>query len=224
MIKIYNLVIVIIILGSISCVSNNNRSSTLSNSLLGILYDNDNNPLNNIDLEFINSELETVTTTTDIDGKFFIPELEFGKYKIIIRNKIMNQTVEIEHYSIENILILRVKTITDLILDLEVCLEKSDFDRSKLLISKIEEIDKDNEFFIYLKGIYHYKIDEMDQSETLLLTLEGRDYAYVYLLLADIYQYHKSTPNRAIYYLKKFLNIEQDKIIYKRLEELESDN
>lgn len=220
----YLLIIFVVIIAG--CKSTDLENPGESTSLLGVVFDKRSNPVKNASLTIKSLEDEILfTMNTDIDGQFFIPELQFGNYIVEIRAKRSAFTViEIEHFDIENILVIRLPTFQDLISDLENSLRTDDIVASEKQISDLDSIDDKDIYYNYLKAIFLVKIEMYVEAKDLLLSIEDENYSYIYLLLADIYEYHLDNKLAAIKYLKRFNNNEYNEDSILRFEELKNES
>ncbi len=211
----------------LSCKSTDVKISGISNSLLGVVYDYKSNPIQGATLTFICDIDETfvLNVTTDIDGKFFIPELDFGLYSVSVKAKgcAPSETV-VDHFDIENVLILRVSSFDDLTALFKEGINNKDLEKAEKNRSLLEEIDNKDPYYRFLKSIYFIETEEYKKSEEMLLGLlsNTENYPYVNLLLADLYQYYLEDRNSAIKYLNRFLQQEYRENESIRVKELES--
>ncbi len=176
------------LLSLLTCKSTEVDSPGISNSLFGVVYDKKSNAVQNAALTIISAETSSqITIKTDIDGKFFIPELEYGHYTVQVEAyRSQFTTAEIDHFDIENVLIIRVPTFEDLITDMELLLKDNNLDRIDKIITKLESIDNNDVYFRYLKAIYLIKTDNRDKAREILLSINDKKYEYVEILLEDI--------------------------------------
>lgn len=160
----------------------------MTNSLFGVVFDKKSNPVQNALLSFKTADgTEKVKIVTDIDGKFFIPEFEFGHYIVEVEAyRSRFTTAEIDHYDIENVLIIRVPTFQDLITDLELLLKENQLVNALQIMDELEKIDSEDIYFNYLKAIYLIKTEDIEKAREVLLSLDDRKYKYVDILLEDI--------------------------------------
>lgn len=182
------LLITLLILITLGCKSTPEGDKTIGTSLLGVIYDGRSNPVQNASLQIKNLDGELLQTIkSDINGKFYLNELPFNEYKFTIRaDRVIETTIDVNHYDIENVLILRVKTFDDRVRDMENALKKQNWDLCQKYIKEIESIDDSDIYFTYLKAIYYVKTDKHEDAEFLLLPYKDQNYPYIELLLEDI--------------------------------------
>lgn len=196
----------------------------ISTSLLGVVYDYKSNPLKSASI-ILKNEKEEYKVSTDIDGKFMVPDMEFGEYEVTVECKgYKTTTTTMSHLDSQNVLIVRVYSYDDLLLKLQEHIGANEMDMASKAIESIEDIRTDDIYFNYLKSIYYIERGDYDYAESTLLKLEERSSgeAYISLLLADLYEYNLNNKKLAIYYLKRFLNREYTLTESNRLKELES--
>lgn len=170
------------------CTSKPDGDSTIGTSLLGVVYDSRSNPVQDATLDIYNLEESLLQTIkSDINGKFYINELPFDEYRVkITADRTVDTHIDINHYDIENVLILRIKTFEDRVRDLELNLKDKNWDLSEEIIEELEVIDNSDIYFLYLKAIYFVKTNDYESAEATLLPYKNRNYLYIDRLLEDI--------------------------------------
>lgn len=221
------LAIIILTISIISCKSTEVENTQLSNSLLGVVYDNKSNPIQGARLLFTSSNDKRfkLSVTTDIDGKFLVPEIEFGDYNIEVTSNNCSPTrTKIEHRDIENVLIIKVFTKVDQIDLFQKHIFNNNLELAKEKMKLIEDIDGDDQYYNYLKSIYYIESNMLSEAEDLLLKLvkSTEDDPHVNLLLADLYEYHILDNSKALLYLKKYIREIYTEKEAKRIKEIES--
>lgn len=202
----------LIILLFLSCKTVDFGKNQEVSPLLGIVFDNKSDPVKNAKLTFtsLENKKNTFSSNTDINGKFLIPELEFGEYKIsVIAKGYVTTETSIDHFSVENVLIIKMTSYDDLLTDLEKYLKIEELELATKTVKKLDQIDSRDQFYNYLKSIYFIKNDQPQKSEETLLSLaetSGGD-PYVYQLLGDLYQYKLEDQEKAAYYHKRYIKI-----------------
>lgn len=182
------LAVTLLLICLLSCKSTEVENLVISNSLYGVVFDKKSNPIQNAKISIKSLDLIDVkNTTTDIDGKFFIPELEFDNYIVDVQvYSALPTTVEFDHFDIENVLIIQIPTFEDLITDMEINLKDDNLKKVESIISDLEIIDKKDIYFKYLKAIYLIKTENKEKAIEVLLTIKNENYKYVDILLEDL--------------------------------------
>lgn len=198
-----------------------------SNSLLGVVYDNKSNPIQGAIVEFSDGDIETenVTVTTDIDGKFYVPELPFNHYKVVVSaNNCSPTNTSIDHFDNENVLIVKIASYNDLILYFQEHINSKNLELAQKKMVQLEEINKEDIYYNYLKSMYYIESGNYTDAESILISMidKTEDAAYVNLLLADLYQYHLLDNSKAYLHLTRYLNKEYSEKEAQRVKELES--
>lgn len=220
------LLILIPLLLLISCKTKEVKDTQLSNSLIGVVYDNKSNPVQGAKLFFtpVGGNSPIITVSTDIDGKFLVPSLEFGEYAVNVTAKDCSDLeTTVDHRDIENVLIVKVSTKEDLIDLFKKHLFNKNIDLAKEKMDQIEQIDSEGLYYNYLKSMYYIEAEMFENAEELLLSLvrESEDDPYVNLLLADLYQYHVMDNEKALKYLKRYIRSVYTDKEANRIKELE---
>lgn len=182
------ILILLPILILLSCKSNPDTDDTIGTSLLGVVYDGRSNPVLNAELTIRDLNDSIITRVkTDINGKFFINELPFQKYKISVKaERCLATEIQFDHFDIENVLIVKVKTYEDMVLTLEEYMKKGDWENTESYIKDIESVDPDDIYFLYLKAIYYVKTDRSSEAIELLAPLKKLNHKYIDQLLEDL--------------------------------------
>jgi tetratricopeptide (TPR) repeat protein len=108
---------------------------------------------------------------------------------------------------------------------LESAIENGEWEESRRLIERAEQIKRDDPVEQYLKAMY---LDGKGSTEHAIEILsgiidQGYHEPYVYLTLADIYQYQLKNQEKAIFCLEEFLKLKRNREAEKRLESLKSE-
>lgn len=180
--------ILILLILTLACRSTHEGDRPIGTSLLGVLYDGRSNPVQNATLLIRNMKGQIIQTIkSDINGKFYLNELDFGDYRLEVKaDRCIDTEVAINHYDIENVLIIRIKTFDDKVRELEKALKTEDYSLGKEHISELEKIDPTDIYFIYLKAIYLVKTDQLKSAKGVLQPYKNRNYPYIDKLLEDI--------------------------------------
>lgn len=179
------LILPILLLG---CKSTPKVEEPIGTSLLGVVYDGQSNPVLNAEVLISDMEDQLLRKAkTDINGKFYIDELPFAEYKVLVKaEKCIDSELVINHFDIENVLIVKVKTFEDMVATLEEYLKSSDWENVEELFSELESIDPEDIYTKYLKAIYFVKTDRNDEAIEILAPLKKLNYKYINILLEDI--------------------------------------
>lgn len=198
---------IILILSFINLLLNcQSKHSFQENSINGLIYDANNEPVSGASL-FLNNKINCIS---DIYGHFTIlgPDLN-TKYKLKVEKEGFETTeIDFEYLNQSQMIYIRISSISQLLSETETYLKQGNNDKSKKILNRISNIDENNYSALYLKAIIEYKEKKYDESINILenLLLRKKE-AYVYLLLADNFQYGLNDKEKAKQYLKDFLKI-----------------
>lgn len=162
--------------------------SSIGTSLLGVVYDSRSNAVQNASITIKDLMGREVTSSrTDINGKFYIDALPFDRYITVVKADRSKQiTVEIDHYDIENVIIIRLERYDDMLLTLEESLKKQDWESADYYIRELEQIAPVDVMFNFLNAIYLIKTGNIDEARELLQPYRYKNYTYINKLLEDI--------------------------------------
>ena len=107
----------------------------------------------------------------------------------------------------------------------ENALDNKKLGKAEEFLMRASKIDADNVVLLYLKAIIALKRDQTDEALTYLnnIVKQGVLEPIVLLTLADIYQYQLKDIPQAINFLKRYLHLEEDIEVLKRLKKLEQE-
>jgi tetratricopeptide (TPR) repeat protein len=201
----------------------------VTSNLPGMIYDSDNRPCNKVAITVYENndegeELEIAQIQSDINGRFTIPDLGIGTYRILSR-KPGYETVDttIFYSSRLDVLYLKIFSQYQILSKTIDALSEKRFGMVEDYLKRSENINSDDPYSLYIKSVYLYEKKSYSESiDSLKRIVEmGFDFPYVHLLLADIYQFKNNEPVLAIEELTKYLNQIEDSDIEIRKKELE---
>ncbi len=201
--------IVIITLIIISCSTNRDlyRDSELNQSLIaGKVITEEGLPL-----EGVNVALNSSSCVTDINGRFFFNDLLFGKHILYFEKQgYTKDSVNIE-YSFKNrkLPFIKVKLFSYnyLLADTFELLKQNKNKDIDVNITKLNQINPEDESLFYLKAIILYKRNNLNESLKLFENLAATDRKNIYYILPllDIYDKLEKYKEKAelSYYIGK---------------------
>jgi hypothetical protein len=209
----------------LSCKTNDVQNKQISKSLFGVVFDNKSNPIKHAVIKFRSKpeNRHILSVSSDIDGKFIVPELEYGLYLVSVSSTgSLSMEVEVDHYDVSNVLIIKISTFEDLIVKLEKGLKDKNYIHVEERIKQLEGIDGDDVYFNYLKAIFYINTGDYKKAEKILLHLIKKtgNEPFINLLLADLYQYYLEELNKSIIYLEHYADREFSEDVNNRIEEL----
>lgn len=210
----------------VSCKTGGEDHFIESSGLPGMIYDGYNKPCKNVQIQVYRlvddfGEL-LLAVESDINGRFTLPALKQGNYRIELYKEDHETLVkEINYSSPLEVLYMKMYS-QDQILDMAVqSLEERRIVRVENYLKRSESIQSDDPYHLYVQSIYMYSIEDYEQSLEYLKALvhQGYLFPYVHLLMADIYQYHLHETIKALESLNLFLSqIENDEVLLRKKE------
>jgi tetratricopeptide (TPR) repeat protein len=191
--------------------------------LYGMIYDFDNKPCSNASVVIDGKD----GPRSDINGRFITQPLSKGEHAIIVSKEgyeSVSLTFEFSRKS--QVLYVRMISFGQLLKQLESAIENGDWEESRRLIERAEQIKRDDPVEQYLKAMYFNGKGSTEYAIEILNGMIDQGYhePYVYLTLADIYQYQLKNPEKAIFCLEDFLKLKRNREAEKRLESLKSES
>jgi len=211
-----------------SCKTTDDPTDFELSNLPGMIYDGDNRPCERVTLLVVKvlegEEKELFTVQTDINGRFILPGLDRGDYRIVARREgYETLETEISYTSRTEVLYLKMFSQDQLLVLAADSLDMGRFDRSLAFLNRSESIDDSNPRHLYTLSVFFYSRGEYEKALESLVKIpsSGFDFPWVDLLVGDIYQYHLDEPQKALEALRKFSLRIDDGDVKTRIKELE---
>lgn len=208
--------ILIIIFQFLSCASSPKQNKTILN---GIIYNADNEPVSGAKI-YIDQEQQCIS---DIYGHFYISGLKLNhSYNLsIIKEEYEKADITFDYLNESQVIYVKITSFQQLLNYAEKEIKRKNYSKAEEYLSRANTIYENNYSFLYLKAINHYSKSEFEPAITILENLlENKKEPYVYLLLADCYQYGLNDLETAKKYLKLFLDTEFSQKIKQRYDSL----
>lgn len=223
------LVVTAILFTVLSCKTNEDQNYFSSNSLPGMIYDGENRPCKKVLVRAFRIDGESeellLTVESDINGRFILPDLERGNYRIEGEKEGYELLVsDISYSSRLEVLYLKMHS-QDQILKLAAdAMENRRSGQVRRLLLRSEAIDAGNPLHLYHKALFLYGQEEYEEALKCLEAIEERgfEFPYVYLLKGDIYQLGLSDRDKALEALTIFVGHIDDDEVKQRIKELEN--
>jgi tetratricopeptide (TPR) repeat protein len=203
-----------------SCASNPAQKKT-SQGLYGMIYDGDNRPVMEVKI-YVGNKFSAIS---DIHGHFSLAKLKTGKTYRIRAYKESYEEVGLGIYYTDpaNVLYINMYHTDQLLSRAEQALRDKDWSQTALLLSRADAAHGDYPSIQYLRGVLAFHKGEYDEALGILTTAAEteRNAPYLYLFIADLYQYYADDKDRALFFLNKFLGSRYEPEIAKRVRELE---
>jgi tetratricopeptide (TPR) repeat protein len=212
-----------------SCASGGKRNTktyTLSefstSPLYGMIYDFENRPCSDASVVVDGRE----GPRSDINGRFVTHPLSKGEHLITI-SKEGYETVSLafDFTRKSQVLYVRIISFGQLLKELEIAIENGEWVEADTLIERAEQIKNDDSVEQYLKALLFNSRGSSERAIGILQGIIDQGYhePYVYLTLADIYQYQQKNREKAVFYIEEFLKLKRNREAEKRLELLKFD-
>jgi lipopolysaccharide biosynthesis regulator YciM len=184
-----------------------------------MIYDGDNRPVKEVKI-YVGDKFSAIS---DIHGHFSLPNLKPGKEYRIKAYKENYEAVELEidYLDPQNVLYISIYHTDQLLNQAEQALQDKDWLQTESLLSRAEYAHGDYPSIQYLRSILAFHKGEYDNALGILINLTEQEKAsYLYLFIADLYQYYTGDKDHAVLFLNKFLESRYDPEIDKRIRKL----
>ena len=192
---------------------------------LGMVYDSRNRPCNGVGI-YIDDETEKVYYT-DVNGRFVIQKLASGDHLFSISKKgYESQEISLSYTSRKQILYVRMVSQESLIDWAEDAMESLDWNEAEAFLARAETIDSENSRYLTIQGTFEYLTDQYELALSCWMKLieKGHKDPFLYLMIADAYDYGLKEPLEAAKWLEKYLNSRNDEEQSHRLSTLMNEN
>jgi tetratricopeptide (TPR) repeat protein len=188
--------------------------------LYGMIYDGNNKPVDNAAVSINGKHI----VSSDIHGHFAIPDIRSkAKYRVSVRKEFYETLeMDISFSDPAYILYLRMVSAEQLLAAAEEALQKKHWSDAESLLDRAEQAGAGSISAAYLRGILAYNRNQYGKALDFLIRLEDEEIRapYLFLLIADIYQYRLEDKGKALAYLQKFLELRYDPEVRERVEAL----
>jgi lipopolysaccharide biosynthesis regulator YciM len=184
-----------------------------------MIYDLDNKACSGVELVLDGKQ----KTTTDINGRFFLSDVKQGEHAIQA-SEADHETLDVS-FRFENrtqVLYLKMVSFDQLLSQAQDALGRKKWEESETLLKRATAIHSTNVVMVYLQAILDYRQENYSQAASRLESLlsGGSTVTYVYLFLADLYQYNLGKPELAQKALSDYLRQSDNPDVRKRLDEM----
>jgi tetratricopeptide (TPR) repeat protein len=208
----------------ISCTTlkKENPAQFETSSLFGMIYDYDNRPCTEVQISIDGRE----GPTSDINGRFIIQSLARGEHQMrFTKDGFETESLRFNFLNRNQVLYVRMISFGQLLEEAETALALQQWEEANDFIRRAENIKAGDPLARYLYAILLKERGRAREAADVLRGILGAGFTgpYVYLALADIYQYQLHDLEEAAGYLRDYLNIESNREAQKRLEELNTE-
>lgn len=186
----------------------------------GMIYDGNNEPLSGVTIQIDCKDV----TITDMYGRFYIDNLSSNKDYILTAKKTEYETIDF-HFTFQNItqvVYLTMYSSSQLLEKAEQALLEKDTVSAQEYLKRTDNTIGKNTCSEYLKAVIAYNQNDYQNAINILNTLitDGDKNPYIYLFLADIYQYTTQDLDSAKKSLEQYLKNNYDLNVQKRYNDL----
>lgn len=186
--------------------------------LYGMIYDGDNKPVYNAAV-YVNG---AYAASSDIHGHFTIPRVKPKLPCLILAQKPGYETVETTFADPDPayVLYMRMFSSDQLLTGAEKALKEKNWNQAESWLSRAEAAGGDAPSTGYLRGILGLYTNQYAEAAAILegVVEAEKNAAFGYLFLADIYQYYLEDPEQARNNLERFLSLQYDPELQRRLD------
>jgi tetratricopeptide (TPR) repeat protein len=207
---------IILALVLLSCATTPNKKNR-TQELYGMIYDGNNKPVYNAAV-YING---TYAASSDIHGHFSIPKVKPKLPCVISAEKPDYETIQTEFADTDPayILYMRMFSVDQLITEAEDALKEKNWNRAESFLVRAEKAGGENPSIKYLRGVLAFYKNQYAEAVAVLrgITEAEKNAAFVYLFIADLYQYYLEEPIQAKAFLERFLSLQYDADVRNRV-------
>ncbi len=187
---------------------------------IGVIYDSRNRPCQGVSVTVLD---EKRSYRTDIDGRFVIPNLSQGQHEIqLSKEGFVSLNVPVNYTSRKQVLYAQMTSADFLLDECKKHLDNLEWDKAEELLLQCREINADNSRYLTLEGALFYRTERYEEAlgNWMQLIEKGHKDAYLYLIIADTYQYGLEDNTQAALWLRRYLEKREDESARERLEEI----
>ncbi len=192
--------------------------------LNGMIYDRENRPVTDASIQIDGA----YAASSDIHGHFSLANVKQGlTHHLLVTKKGFEQSeVDLIYSDPTQVLYINMFTAGQLISEAEKSLQAQDWTLTQSFLARAQAAGGDQTAMSYLNAVLLIKTDKYPEAVSALKALEltsGKTDPYIYLFLADIYQYHMADNVTAREYLQKFLESRSDPDVELRMKEIDKE-
>lgn len=207
------------LLASCATASNQDPLKFETAPLFGMIYDLDNKACGGISLVLDGTQ----KAGSDIDGRFVLVALKRGAHTLTATGTDYER-VDLSFTFLNQSQVLYVKMVSfdQLLGQAQDALDRHKWQEAQSLLERAAAIHDSDTVLVYLRAILQYQQGDAAGAASRLETLaaSGSTIPYVYLFLADLYQYTLGKPELAARALSRYLEQNDDPDARKRLDAL----
>jgi tetratricopeptide (TPR) repeat protein len=185
-----------------------------------MIYDQENKPVHNAAIYVIKKYM----VSSDIQGHFAIPQIKPKLSYTILAQKTNYEDIQMDiaYNDPSYVLYIRMASGDQLLGEAEQAIRAKNWAQAGTFLDRAQQAGADAAPAQYLRAILAFYQEQYTAALGFLAALaeQEKNAPYLYLFIADIYQYHLKENDRAEAYLKRFLELRYDPEVRKRLEDL----
>lgn len=213
---------VLSILGSCKTSSENSVEDFKTGDFLGVVYDSRNRPCRGAVITILRGRKE-LSFRTDINGRFIITDLPRGEHVInISKEGFESQEVTLDYTSRKQVLYTSLVSQETLLDWTETALDELEWGAAEGYLDRARRVDSGSSRLLSLEGAFHYQNrrfeDALDRWNALLE--KGHRDPFLFLMIADTYQYGLERPEEALEWLNRYLESREDESVRERRDAL----
>jgi tetratricopeptide (TPR) repeat protein len=201
-----------------SCASSPSRKYR-EQALYGMIYDGDNRPVHNAAVYINGGHI----VSSDIQGHFAIPDIKPKlQYTVTARKEGYEELqLDISFPDPSYILYLHMVSAAQLLNMAGEAMLKKDWQAAESCLTRAQNAGSDPGETGFLQGLLLFNRNRYREALSVLIpiTETHKTAPYLFLLIADIYQFHLEDPGAARFYLNKFLELRYDPEVARRIED-----
>jgi tetratricopeptide (TPR) repeat protein len=221
--KPFNFLILIAgaLMGILASCASGPVSKERTHTLYGMIYDRDNRPVNDVKIH-VNGAYKAAS---DIHGRFVIPNIKPNREYHVSTEKEAHEKISMNifHAGPSSVLYIHLFSADQLMAEAEQAIKKKDWLGAENFLTRAEDAGGGYVPIRYLRGILEFYKNRYAEALSILLELAEKEKSapYLYLFIADIYQYYIKDQAEARKFLAQFLELRYDPEAEGRLKELQ---
>ncbi len=203
---------ILVILASCASVGNERRDAALN----GMIYDFESQPVQGAVVEVDGA----VMATSDVNGRFALAGLPMGAHRLVAgREGYEKVETEIDYSDATQVVYVKMISADQLLGRAERALEEKNWREAEDLLRRNEAVRGGNPAAGYLRAVLDFRRGDYRAAAEKLegLLAGGAKDPFVYLFLADLYQYRLDDAAHAAARLADFLAFRYDPDVERRL-------
>ncbi|MDR3304007.1 MAG: carboxypeptidase regulatory-like domain-containing protein [Treponema sp.] len=178
--------------------------------LYGMIYDQENKAVNGANI-YLNGKY---VASSDINGHFALNNINTQKHYSLLINKVDYEELNLDlmHADPSLVLYVQMSSSEQLIARAEAAFRSRDWGELDTFLSRAENAGGDALSIGYLRALQAFYNNDYSGAMAVLEDLSKaiHDSAFLYLFMADLYQYYLDDPRLAVLNLERFLGLRYD--------------